>query len=556
MQNDNQDMNVAQAAVSDHVAALQAQPAPVVPAEASSADAEVNPPSAEASPSTDEAQPSPSDEGGSELDAFEKSDEPDEPDAPVEKAPNPTNEHVVLAKQVFVAQKSVKGALGALSLIARNIEKFVEQQNKLMANPEKYVSSEDGRAWAAMASFAADLLPKSPVYEEIKHREKGDIHQYVEHEGFKMGASMPSYDYIPGKKLAGKEAAARMRSAMGLGAKIRIPLWHSGIWVELEAPSDSELLMLDQLISEEKIELAAKTGGMIFSNEGIYMFEHLMNFILDHVIATSLNTTDRETLLRVISLQDCYYLAHGMAMTIYPQGYPLRIPCVENIDKCKHVTEAHVNLAYMLMVDRNALTQEQKLHMAKKKVFFSPDEVLAYQKGGILGEGRRVEITDKLALVLRRPSLLDNINAGHAWVDGMLETVAKALGPSVPVKEKNTFIEKQTRLTFLRQYSHWIERVIYGQEEFEGEESVAAILDVLSTDTELWTKFFDDVAQFIKDTAISFVAITNYPCPACGTPLTPEDAQHPEIYMMDPILLFFALKDQRLILVNNEQMNS
>lgn len=556
MQNENQDMNVAQAAVSDHVAALQAQPAPVVPAEASSADAEVNPPSAEASPSTDEAQPSPSNESGSELDAFEQGDEPDEPEAPVEKAPNPTNEHVVLAKQVFVAQKSVKGALGALSLIARNIEKFVEQQNKLMANPEKYVSSEEGRAWAAMASYAADLLPKSPVYEEIKHREKGDIHQYVEHEGFKMGASMPSYDYIPGKKLAGKEAAARMRSAMGLGAKIRIPLWHSGIWVELEAPSDSELLMLDQLISEEKIELAAKTGGMIFSNEGIYMFEHLMNFILDHVIATSLNTTDRETLLRVISLQDCYYLAHGMAMTIYPQGYPLRIPCVENIDKCKHVTEAHVNLAYMLMVDRNALTQEQKLHMAKKKVFFSPDEVLAYQKGGILGEGRRVEITDKLALVLRRPSLLDNINAGHAWIDGMLETVAKALGPSVPVKEKNTFIEKQTRLTFLRQYSHWIERVIYGQEEFEGEESVAAILDVLSTDTELWTKFFDDVAQFIKDTAISFVAITNYPCPACGTPLTPEDAQHPEIYMMDPILLFFALKDQRLILVNNEQMNS
>lgn len=551
MQNDNQDIDTPQAAVSEHVAALQTQsaPTPAAPADGGPAPAEVDPPAAQT--------PQPEgEESGSDLDAFEQGDEVDEPDAPEEKAPNPTNERVSLAKQVFVAQKSVKGALGALAMIAQNIEKFVEQQNKLMSNPEKYVSSEEGRAWAAAASFAADLLPKSPVYEEVKHREKADIHQYVEHEGFKMGASMPNYEYIPGKKLTGKEAATRMRTAMGLGAKIRIPLWHTGIWVELEAPSDSELLMLDQLISEEKIELAAKTGGMIFSNEGIYMFEHLMNFILDHVITTSLNTTDRETLLRVISLQDCYYLAHGMAMTIYPQGYPLRIPCVENIDKCKHVTEAHVNLAYMLMVDRNALTQEQKLHMAKKKTFFSPEEVLAYQKSGILGEGRRVEITDKLALVLRRPSLLDNINAGHAWIDGMLETVSKALGPSVPVKEKNTFIEKQTRLTFLRQYSHWIERVVYGQEEFEGEESVAAILDVLSTDTELWTKFFDDVAQFIKDTAISFVAITNYPCPSCGTPLTPEDAQHPEIYMMDPILLFFALKDQRLILVNNTQMNS
>lgn len=465
-----------------------------------------------------------------------------------------TNPNVVLARQIIDAKRDLRNVWGVLDLFARGAEAYRAMQAKL-GDVEGLAQSAEGREWLRSASAAEQNMMESAIYTDSLRREKGDWGQFAEYENARLAPAQPELGGA-GKKLTGQAAAMKLQAAMGLGATVQVPLWHSGIWISILAPTESDLLMLDQMIAEEKIEVGSKTGGLAFANEGVYIHHYLINFILNRIYQTTLNDPSPETLKNVIKLTDLYAMAMGLALTIYPTGYPLRIPCVSDPHKCSHVTEAHIHLARTFLVDRSSLTREQVKHMSNRKASYSVDEVKAYQRQGLLADGRTIRINDTLQIVLKSPTLQEHIQSGFAWVEEMQNTIEKALGPTVSLKEKNQFITQQAVLTNLRQYAHWVEKVVFNEEEYEGAESIDPILSMMSADNAVADAFFEGIRKFIDESVVAMIGIPTFPCPSCGTPMTPEESEHPEIIPLDPIKLFFVLMGHRIIRAKIAQTNS
>lgn len=517
--------------------------------DASPGDAGLTPPQA---PSSEGAAEAPATEPKSSSDTEEKQ-EADDDSPPVDNNPR-TNPNVLIVRQIVEAKKNLRNVYGYLDLFLRPNPAYFDMREKF-SDPEAMVKDQKGADWMMSAVSAEENILDSNIFGDSLRREGGDWSQFVEYEGARLSPAMPELGG-GGKKLTGEKAAMKLQGMMGLGATVQIPLWHSGLWLSILAPQESELLMLDQVIAEEKIEVGSKTGGLAFSNESVYINHHLINFALNRIYQTTINNTSPEVLKQNIRLLDLYGMAAGLALTIYPQGYMLRVPCVADPTKCQHVTEAHIHLARTFLVDRSKLTNEQKKHMANRKASYTVEQIQDYQRKGMLADGRTIAINDQLQIVLKSPTLEEHIQSGFAWIEGMQATIEKALGPSVTLKEKNTFISQQAILTNLRQYAHWVEKVIYEDVEYEGAESIDPILSMMSSDGEVAEAFFNGIKKFIDDSAVAMIGAPTFPCPACGTPLTSAESQNPDIIPLDPIKLFFVLMGHRIIRAKMLQTNS
>lgn len=480
------------------------------------------------------------------ADAFESSPDQSDNDVAVpEELRDRSNPHVTIVRPVVEDTKTLRNVHGYLDLYARTNEAYYKMRERL-GNVDESITDDAGKAWLVSASLAESNILESSIYENPLKRETAEWGQFVEHEGARLAPGMPEFGGT-GKKLVGEKAAMKLQGMMGLGATVQIPLWHSGIWISILAPQESELLMLDQMLAEEKIETGSKTGGLAYANEGVYIHNHLINFALNRIYQTTLNVSTPDALKSVIKLTDLFTIAMGLALTIYPTGYHLRVPCIADPKKCQHVTEAHIHLARTFMVDRSALTRDQIKHMVNRKAQYTVDEVKAYQRQGLLADGRTVRVNDDLQIVLKSPTLEEHIQSGFAWIDGMETMIEKSLGASVSLKEKNQFINQQAVLTNLRQYAHWVEKVVYLEEEYEGSESIDPILSMMSADFEVANAFFDGIKKFIDESVVAMIAVPTFACPSCETPMTSAEAEHPEIIPLDPIKLFFALMGHRII---------
>lgn len=81
-----------------------------------------------------------------------------------------------------------------------------------------------------------------------------------------LGIAKPRFDDAHSAKLAGEAALLRIRDLTGMGTTLQVPLYHSGFWISIKAPDESELLELDRKIAEIKVNIGRNTRGRIFSN--------------------------------------------------------------------------------------------------------------------------------------------------------------------------------------------------------------------------------------------------------------------------------------------------
>ena len=111
---------------------------------------------------------------------------------------------------------------------------------------------------------------------------------------------------------SGEAAVLKVKARLGLGSIVPIPLWHTGGWITIKAPSNAAILELNRRIAAEKITLGRITNGMVFSNTTIYIQSYLMNFVLAHVYDTTFGTKDPEELKKIILTTDLPSMVWGM----------------------------------------------------------------------------------------------------------------------------------------------------------------------------------------------------------------------------------------------------
>ncbi len=441
---------------------------------------------------------------------------------------------------------------------------FIQSGSESLDNAKVLISGipEDRREqhfkqdWVQSVNLASLSFVPYGIFDKRLDAPNAAWKQYVEHEGVKLRASKPKLgsNSESGQLLTGDKAVMKIRSLTGMGSFYQIPLWHSGIWLLLKTPSDSELLLLDQRIQHEKSVLGLNTNGLIFSNTSSYLVDILTSFVIDHVVDSTVKDSTNEKLKSLIRATDIPLLIWGIVSTIYPNGYPFAHACVTDPTVCQHVMHTTIAIHRLLWTDTSSFTKEQRKHMANRKAIYTEDQILAYQAMSEWGSAKSVTISDSLRATLKVPTIREYVSAGYKWIAEVNATVDELLNKSMSFKERREYVTKQSIITMARQYGHWVSRLVGTEQTDDGpkdyiiedQDTMDEIMSSLSGDHQLLNVFVDEIAKYIEDSSVAVVALPRTNCPSCGKPMSEEYAKHPNLQVLNIDQVFFILRLQRL----------
>lgn len=416
-----------------------------------------------------------------------------------------------------------------------------------------------GEGWVEAINSARQHFMHGEALLSTVLSEDNDWRQSITAGAEQLQAGRPKFEPSEdGAKLTGEQALIRLQTVLGLGAIVRIPLWHSGLWVSLKAPTEAALLELDRRIGSEKINLGRLSSGLIFSNTSVYTASYLVNFVLAHVYEVSYKysqeTTREQELKSVILSTDIPTLIWGLLCTIYPNGYPHREPCVRDPTTCLHVVEEMINIGKLAWTNDRALTDAQRRHMTRKTAKFTKQELQTYQEQHRYMNQRTVQLHDAVSMDMRVPTVAEYEQAGFAWVDGIVQQIDKSYGNTVDENTRNDYITEQGLVTALRQYVHWVDRLVLNETNvIDDRATLEDTLATLSANESVYEKFFDGIGKFIDATTISLIALPKYDCPSCGEPMNDAYKLHPHLVPIDVVSVFFTLLGQRITSVLYKQ---
>lgn len=472
-----------------------------------------------------------------------------EPDKRAERLTNDftPNPHVTMSNSPFAPTKVSVTAEKHLAFLMQGMTELEElaEEYKLDFTSDKQnetLAPKVLRLKSILGELASSL--QTAYFRDLDKRPDSDWGQGVQHGELMLRAGKAQLK-------ADADPVLRIRNELGLGGLIQIPLWHSGIWVTLKTPSDAALHELEARMALEKTTLGRASNGLVFSSAEVYTKTHLIDFILEHVYATTAGTKEPGVLKPIILDTDYPQLVWGMALAVYPAGYPLIQPCVANPDTCDHVVEALINLGRISWVDRSQFSTAQKIHMLNRVKTVSIEKIEEYQKEFSAQHRGSVEISANVRLRLRVPSLAESQSIGYDWVESILSNTQKAFGMKMADGAREQYVQQQALITSLRQYSHWFDAVVRtseGEEEvISNREAVDEIISMVSTSDDIANKVYRLVRDFINQCTLSMIAIPKYKCPACQGEPNEEHLLHPKLIPLDVVQVFFTLRDQKIM---------
>lgn len=387
-------------------------------------------------------------------------------------------------------------------------------------------------------------------YDDVSPFFKGDSfwRQSVEHNNEEISAARPVFSNKNGK-LSGDAALLRVRAAAGLGTIVNVPLWHTGIWLKIKAPSEGTLLELERRMALEKIALGRRTVGVSFSNASIYLTSYLVDMILNHVYDGTYKDLSLAALKNVIKVTDIPQLVWGMTCAIWPNGYRMVRPCVSNPNTCNHLDEAHINLSKLSWVDNRAIATSQRNHMVHRDGTSTDEQLMTYRNAHVAPQQMTVNITEDMSIQLAVPTITQYEDAGFRWVDGVVRMADEAFGQSIRGEERNQYIMERGAMANLRRYSHWVTAITFSDGAVaDDRESIDEALDGLTGSDSIRKLIVDSIEEFIRKSVINAIGIPRYDCPSCGEGPSEEDTVErlPEIIQLEVNEVFFTLQSMRI----------
>ncbi len=407
--------------------------------------------------------------------------------------------------------------------------------------------------WLDALRGGMEALHPDTTQEGLSHREGAEWLQAIPSPVGPLRAGTPRL-VTPdaGGVYSGDKARLMLRDSMKLGTTFTVPLWHSGFWVTLRAPSEGPLLELLRTITQDKISLGRATYGLLYSNMMVYTQRHLLDFIVEHVYETSLAVANMSELRQHIQLADLSVLVWGLACATWPHGFQYRRACISDPEKCHHVVEERLSLSRLLAQDKTALSDRQIQHMTnRQRGKMTLDKVELYRSDFILGKAKLIQIVDGLSMEMTMPLAQDYIDSGTRWVMDIEDNYGRIMGQDETARD--TYLLDQARASDMRQYAHLVTAIeVEGRGRIEDRETIEGSLADLSGRDDIRLAFLKKVSEYLDSSLVAFVAIPNYQCPACNGWQRPQDdtsASH--LIPIDVYQTFFRLLVQRQERVQN-----
>jgi hypothetical protein len=399
----------------------------------------------------------------------------------------------------------------------------------------------EGREWIAVAQAGYRNATPRKMLTDLDVREGSLWEQAVKSERGGIQASRPKQADTAGVSLRGEAGVLAVRQEVGLGGIIRIPLWHSGFHITLKTPGDAAILELERRITDEKVLLGRMTNGMLFSNTSVFIAEYLTEFAIRHLYDTSLR--NKENIFSKIVSHDIQHLAWGLATAIWPTGFQYVRSVLGETDAQNKVVKDKIAIGKLQFTDTSQLSKWQINHMTSVTTgSMTDDSIKKYREEFLNQTPRKVQVTDKVAITLKVPTLAEHIASGQKWVNGIVVMTDQVFGMEQDVDERNRFIYEQGQATYMRQYGHWIESIELSNGAIvEDSETIDQTIDALSADDTIRNKFVDAVVKYIEDTTVSMIAV-----PTVAASEEQKYPRWPRLLPIDAMATFFTLLDQKV----------
>ena len=358
--------------------------------------------------------------------------------------------------------------------------------------------------------------------------------------------------------LTGIKAMARASAQLGIGSPITASAVHSGISLTIKQMLNVDLLDLEARLALLKSSLGMATRGRVFSTADVFVKSAVMNFILDFVVASNWvgDYSDKEALKAVIKLPDVNLIIAQVAAALYPKGFLYTQPCLSRPGTCTATFEGRVNISEMIVYDTSYLTEKQAAVISLPGTPVTPEVYEKFHEDFAL-KGNRSFVVKGIRFDLHIPTFAQYESEGIAWIENIRTRYEKAFQSKMDPDAREEYIMEQGRATAMRQYSHWIERIVFldenGEENgfIEDREVLAGQLGIFTNDEELAKVFYDKVEAFIADCTYGVVAVPNFICPAClavnASGVQPViGGRFDHLIAVDPAGVFFTLTSLRL----------
>ena len=493
-----------------------------------------------------------------EDDYIVEKDEPEEPTQVVEEETGAVTQHArtphnVIVENAWTANTALEKDETPIPLPG-NFEKEITESINSAPKIDYVTGSPQAVNWARTLAGGLQMLTYGEAFVPNFEKEGSEYRQYLNVNDRKIAPRQPKYKSVQNQILKGERATLRVMSHLGLGSQMQVPLYHSGLSLTFKPASETELVELDRLLSNDKIKFGRHTYGMVFSNTSVYVNERLIDFALDHIYETDVSgDIDVNQLKSLIVCQDIPTLLAGFACTMYPKGFPYSRSCANNPEKCNYVVEDRLYLRELCYVHRSILTDQQKAHMASwRPGSKTVESIKEYQKQLARIQPKRVVFNegrpDEIAITLKSPNINEYIEAGHRWITGIVDLVEDALSKDTESRDRNNVIVRHGQATSMRQYAHWIHAIEFDTNSIEDIETIEANLNVISSDDYIRDKFLESVSDFINHTTFCIVGIPSFDCPNCN--MTQEShirlPYHSNIIPLDVVQVFIGLLTQRI----------
>ena len=411
--------------------------------------------------------------------------------------------------------------------------------------------SEASSKWVRVIRSGMSMVPQENMYLSALEDEEASWGQAVDFNGKKLNASAPQFRPVSGQQLNGERGVLRFMRFAGLGSIFMLPLWHTGIWITLKAPSEARLLELYREMINDKIELGRSSYGLALSATVSVFTESILKVAMEQLYETNLKTDKH--LFDVISSHDIPTIIWGLASTIWNNGFQYERACSHDPEKCNHLVQEKIDLTKLLWVNKKALTSWQVAHMSRKKSGeVTMEDVERYKKESLKLQNRRIEMSadggNSYHIDLKVPTIREYFEHTNDWINGIVNTVENAVSGEANAAERNAFITQHAKSTLMRQYAHWVDSISFDDNSIEDKETIEAILDRLSSENEIRDQFTEKVKEYINDSDFTVIGVPTYECPACGgkQEYTKKNDSLYSIIPMDMLQTFFFLHVQKI----------
>lgn len=335
--------------------------------------------------------------------------------------------------------------------------------------------------------------------------------------------------------IKGQAAILAAANFFKVGDVVHIPLIHSGFWITITPPTETDLILLYNDFAMDKATHGRLTFGLTFSNLSVKINETIFEFLKRYVTATTIKGLEKKNdWVEHFKLADLPIAAWGLARAMYPNGFLFRRIC-SHAPECDYIEERYIALEKLLVVDDSTLSTKQRELMSRITARSTAlEEVLTYQKDFEERDNNVLEYKGA-KITFGRPTVEDHVSDGIAWVNEIDEKLTSALAENEYDDLEQTYLLDQfIKATFIKNWSHFVKEIEFNGSKIVARKDIAEVLDVLAKKVSFYDKFSEFVINYRNETVSATIGIQEFHCPKCGK-LNTADSHYPHVSSVVPI---------------------